>query len=117
MKNESVEFQCSTDSVTKSLRWHVIYAGSKESFAIIARRNSSSASAGELRYSIDTSGRGQCTLTMKAVTMSYAGKYMCSEGFAGPEVEAELAVVGKIVSFDIFFTSASLLEQTNFILR
>ena len=100
LENESVEFQCSTDSV-KSLRWYVTYAGSKESIAIIARGNSSSASAGAVKYRIDTSIRGQSNLIMEAVNMSYAGKYTCSEGFTGPEVEAELAVIGKIMSFCI----------------
>lgn len=121
LENESVEFQCSTDSVNKSLRWYVIYAVSKETIAIIARGNSSSASVGKLKYSIDSTIRGQCNLIIEAVNMSYTGKYMCSEGFAGPEAEAELAVVGKIVSFYILYqyivTGTKNFEMNCFVMR
>lgn len=93
-----VEFQCSTDS-SKSLSWSVRDANK----AMFSEVSGLMTSFGEEFVKIDTSIRGKYDLTVKSVVFQDAGKYKCSEGSFGPEVEADLAVIGefkKSLNFD-----------------
>lgn len=94
LANESVQLQCSTGS-EKPLRWYVTYSGTTETKTLFGRGNLSS--AGESKYRIDTSAR--YNLIIDSVDLSHAGTYICAEEPFGLEVEAKLAVIGKIKSF------------------
>ena len=93
LANERVELRCSADS-GKSLQWSVRYALTTEVIGLFIQGNFTD--DGKSKYRIDTRIRGQCNLIIDSVDLSYAGKYMCTEEPFGPEVEAQLAVIGKI---------------------
>lgn len=99
LTNTSVQFPCSRDS-NKYLQWSVTYSGSTTSLSLYTRGNLTA--AGESRYIIDASIQGQCNLIIGSVDFSHAGRYKCSEGSFGAEVEADIAVIGKIVTIFVY---------------
>ena len=96
LANERVEFRCSSDP-RKTLKWTVTYARTTELIELFADGNFTASAIS--KFGIDTRIPGQCNLIIDSVDLSYAGKYKCIEEPFGPEVEAELAVIGEITSF------------------
>lgn len=91
--NSKTELQCSTKSVLP-LIWSFISAGSPLFYTILYIHGNLTTS-GAAKYKVDRNIRGQYNLVMESVDISYAGRYICTDGSYAPEVEAELAIIGK----------------------
>lgn len=92
--NSSVEFQCRTNS-SESLNWSFASAGTTDSLALSTGKKLTK--VGKSKYRINTNIGGQYDLIIDSVDFSYAGWYKGSEGGSvGSQVEAELAVIGKL---------------------
>lgn len=89
LRFSKVEFQCSTDS-SKPLIWSVTYAHRNETIELTDRGNLTFDGKSWYRNHSE-----QYNLIIKSVRFRDAGKYKCSEGYLGPEVEADLSVIGK----------------------
>lgn len=106
--NMKTELQCSTNSVNP-IRWlFTSIDGRSVSAVFFIHENLTT--HGEAKYKIEGSIRGQYNLVIESVDLSYAGRYKCIEGSLGPEVEVELAVIGKNVTslYFVFRISLSL---------
>lgn len=91
--NRKTELQCSTNSIMP-LIWSFISSGSPLFYTILFIHGNLTTS-GAAKYKIERSVRGEYNLVMESVDLSYAGRYICTDGSFAPEVEAELAVIGK----------------------